>query len=73
MSEPQPHSLVVVRQVKKSEADKEPIHKVVLKTTPSDPFQAKLEITSELATIFQLYPLNETIEMHLKSVQKKLG
>jgi len=67
------HSFVVTKHIKSSEADKEPSYRVTLKTAPTSPFQARIEISGDNANIFTVFPLNETIEVTFKKPQTKLG
>lgn len=66
------HSFVVIKHIKKTETNKELACKVILKTSPTDPFQAKLEISDTTENIFARFPLNETVEVSLRNPQSRL-
>lgn len=69
---PESHSFTVIKHIKSSPADKEPVCVVKLKTAPTDPFQAKIEISDNHDRIFTRFPLNETIEVTFRNPQTRL-
>lgn len=68
----QSHSFTVIKHIKSSPADKEPVCVVKLKTAPTDPFQAKMEISDNHENVFTAFPLNETVEVSFRNLQTRL-
>lgn len=70
---PQSYSFTIMKHIKSSQADKEPDCKVILKTAPTSPFQARIEISNHDQAIFDRFPLDETVEVSFRNPQTRLG